>query len=362
MQYLSGVRRQIPRRAAALCLPGNRSCYTFIRKGGKDPISNVPVTLLAGFLGAGKTSTLTGILQNRAGLNVAVIVNDVASVNIDGATVRAQIQATAGTDPIELLELENGCVCCGPQAGELASSIDSLIDLGVQRGSPFDHVLIEMSGVADPAVVKQNLALGGVDVTRVVTLVDAPAFSEQWMTLDVMAERVGVVAGRNFSLGSEHEPATPLATATDLEQDPCSAQRRVVSLLLSQIEAADVVALNKVDMATEKQLATAMTTCSGLTTATQGAVVLANQRTEDATILSTTFGAAPIEALLPPLGSGATGTCEVAGCNDPSHDHSHSHGHSHAHSSPQGLDTTVDALGIDSFVFSSGDRRHCNCS
>jgi G3E family GTPase len=71
--------------------------------------------LLAGFLGAGKTTTLKGILQNRAGLNVAVIVNDVASVNIDGAIIRTEIAAAAesGSAPIELLELENGCICCG---------------------------------------------------------------------------------------------------------------------------------------------------------------------------------------------------------------------------------------------------------
>merc|ERR1711965_817575 len=77
-----------------------------------------PVTLLSGFLGAGKTSMLTSILQNREDLKVAVVVNDVAAVNVDGSIVKRELVETDG-EPVELLELQNGCVCCGPEAGEL---------------------------------------------------------------------------------------------------------------------------------------------------------------------------------------------------------------------------------------------------
>ena len=71
-----------------------------------------PVTLLSGFLGAGKTSMLTSILQNREDLKVAVVVNDVAAVNVDGSIVKRELVETDG-EPVELLELQNGCVRCG---------------------------------------------------------------------------------------------------------------------------------------------------------------------------------------------------------------------------------------------------------
>ena len=130
------------------------------------------------------------MLNNRHGLRIAVIVNDVASVNLDGAAVRALIgdelsppgcEPAGRKPPIELLELENGCVCCGPQAGELAASVQRLAALGMERGQPFDHVVVEMSGVADPSVVRTNLGAAGVEVARTVTLIDTPTFAEVWM-------------------------------------------------------------------------------------------------------------------------------------------------------------------------------------
>ena len=109
-----------------------------------------PVTLLSGFLGAGKTSMLTSILQNREDLKVAVVVNDVAAVNVDGSIVKRELVETDG-EPVELLELQNGCVCCGPEAGELAQSIRGMV-----KGRGFDHVVVELSGVADRRSSRQT--------------------------------------------------------------------------------------------------------------------------------------------------------------------------------------------------------------
>jgi hypothetical protein len=173
-----------------------------------------PVTLLSGFLGAGKTSMLTSILQNREDLKVAVVVNDVAAVNVDGSIVKRELVETDG-EPVELLELQNGCVCCGPEAGELAQSIRAMVG-----GKSFDHVVVELSGVADPSVVKANLKAGDVDVERVVTLVDAPAFCEQWMSYDVMEDRI---ADENEDPYHPTSMKKALASKADLEADPCAA-------------------------------------------------------------------------------------------------------------------------------------------
>lgn len=371
------------------------SCQSRLKDGaywhnaGALPPSSPPVTLLAGFLGAGKTTTLTHVLNNRAGLNVAVIVNDVASVNIDGATVRAQIEAAGqqegGTEqqPIELLELENGCVCCGPQAGKLADSIKALVAMGEQRDRPFGHVVVEMSGVADPSVVRANLGSAGIDVNRIVTLVDTPAFAELWMDVSAMENRTAPVPAPD----ADDAPAAPsnarsaLAAPMDLEHDPCAANRRVVSLLLAQIESADVVVLNKADLSSAEELATAEATTSALTSVALGGGILGDGvRQTDAKILRTAFGKAPLGMLLPLRGDvdrherGRVHECEDQSSHGRVHGErtvalarSLADGHAATASATQDttgadqlprrrIDTTIDGLGIDSFVFTSTDR------
>jgi G3E family GTPase len=113
----------------------------------------VPVTLLSGFLGSGKTTALKNLLENREGIKVGVIVNDVASVNIDARLLGG---GNAGGDIMAELregstvELQNGCACCS-LADELLTSIERLMD-----GRDFDAIVVELSGVADPVAVKDN--------------------------------------------------------------------------------------------------------------------------------------------------------------------------------------------------------------
>ena len=160
---MNGASRRMPMSAAARML---------MSVAEAEPTTLPPVTLLAGFLGTGKTTTLTHILSNRDGLRVGVIVNDVASVNVDGAVLRREM-TRGGGEEVAMIELENGCVCCGPQADALAPAVRSLEQLGAKRGEPFDHIVIELSGVADPDAVRDNLRAGNIDVARVVTLVDS---------------------------------------------------------------------------------------------------------------------------------------------------------------------------------------------
>jgi G3E family GTPase len=273
-----------------------------------------PTTLLGGFLGAGKTTALTHMLQNRDGLRIAVLVNDVASVNVDAMALRrTSIEVNDGD--VEMVELENGCVCCGPGAGQLAPAVASLAAKLNEAGEPaFDHIVVELSGVADPTNVQRNLNGGGVLVERKVALVDANAFPVMYNSVDEMGDR------------------DDLAGANAADADPCAVDRRVVELLLVQIETADVILVNKCDLATDDELKTTLAVCRALN--------------EKATICSTTFGDAKLNELLPPTTGAAAAEvkakaeaeaaanaqeqCDEPGCTDPSHDHSHSSEHSHS--------------------------------
>ena len=154
--------------------------------GGADACGP-PLTIIGGFLGSGKTSTLKHLLANRAGLRIGLVVNDVAEVNVDAATLR---RSDLGN--VALAELQNGCVCCGPDAENLAPTIDAL----QRRTDPatgaaaLDHVVVELSGVADPTAVQARLLGSGLLVDRTVALVDAHAFPALFAATAPLRERL----------------------------------------------------------------------------------------------------------------------------------------------------------------------------
>ncbi|ETT31881.1 cobalamin synthesis protein P47K [Paenibacillus sp. FSL R5-192] len=190
----------------------------------------VPVTVLSGYLGSGKTTVLNHVLNNRQGLKVAVIVNDMSEVNIDVALVKGE--ATLSRTEEKLVELSNGCICCTLR-DDLMQEIEKLVNEG-----KYDYILIESTGISEPVPVAQTFTYAdeesGIDLTSLarldclVTVVDANRFWHDFGSGQSLLDR-------NQATGDEDT-------------------RDVVDLLIDQIETCDVLLLNKCDLVDDTEL------------------------------------------------------------------------------------------------------------
>jgi G3E family GTPase len=135
-------------------------------------INSIPVTVITGYLGSGKTTLLNRILTHEHGKKVAVIVNEFGDVGIDS-------QLVVNADE-EILEMNNGCICCTVR-GDLIRIIGNLME----KRERFDHLVIETTGLADPAPVIQSFFVDEImrsktELDAVVTVVDARHIWEHW--------------------------------------------------------------------------------------------------------------------------------------------------------------------------------------
>ena len=186
-------------------------------------VAKLPVTVLSGFLGAGKTTVLSNILNNRDNKKVAVIVNDMSEINIDSAIVQNEVSLNRSEE--KLVEMSNGCICCTLRE-DLLEEVTKLAKEG-----RFDYLVIEATGISEPLPVAETFTFADEDG---VSLSDVAK-------LDTM---VTVVDAVNFL--KDYEEAKYLQeTGESLGEDD---ERSVADLLVDQIEFADLILISKTDL------------------------------------------------------------------------------------------------------------------
>jgi G3E family GTPase len=189
----------------------------------------IPLIILSGFLGAGKTTVLNHLLRHPKGRRLSVLVNDVGEVNIDATLARDVTQVDSGSSD-DVVELSNGCICCGIQG----AFGEAVVELAKRKP---DCIIVEATGIAEPQRIVTSLmgtdeegvsSLDFVRISNLVTLIDA-----EWWVKKIK------------------ETYEPVRRSLLLFSDP---RRPLSELLTLQVECASVIVLNKTDLVSEESI------------------------------------------------------------------------------------------------------------
>lgn len=292
----------------------------------------VPITLLTGYLGAGKTTLINHVLSNQEGYKAAVIVNDIGEVNIDAELI--QKGGTVTQKDENLVPLSNGCICCTLKV-DLMNQITELVKTG-----KFDYILIEASGICEPLPIAQSISVleGKADkkypaicrLDNIVTVVDALRMATEFGCGDALL-------------------------SDDIEEED------IENLLIQQIEFCTTIILNKTDKVSAEDLSRVK------------AMIKALQ--PKAKIIEASFGKVPVSDILntgiydfeEAVTSAGWSQAYESGADDDDddhdehehhhdehgehehgHHHHHEHHHDHEHNDEEG---EAEEYGIGTFVY-----------
>ena len=284
----------------------------------------IPVLLLTGYLGSGKTTLVNRILSNRKGIRFAVIVNDIGEVNIDADLI--QKGGIVGQSDDSLVALQNGCICCTLKM-DLVQQISDLT-----RSDRFDYIVIEASGICEPAPIAQ-------------TILNIPALGPQYNQGNTPVMDCIVTVVDALRMQSEFACGDDL-TKKDLDEED------IERLLIEQIEFCNIVLLNKASEVTPEE---------------RGRIKeIIHALNPKATIFECDYGDIDLDRIVgtgmfdfDKVATSAAWIAEIEGDHDDDddddddHDHEHEHEHEHEHHHHHHHDDEGEAeeYGIGTFVY-----------
>lgn len=190
-------------------------------------LKELPVLLLTGYLGSGKTTLVNRILSNTKGIRFAVIVNDIGEVNIDADLIAREGLVNSEDD--SLVSLQNGCICCTLQT-DLIEQVHGLLKL-----QKFDYLVIEASGICEPEPIAQ-------------TICSIPSINEYYRKYGIPRMDCITTVVDALRMKDEFSCGTALQERKFKEED-------IENLIISQIEFCNIVLLNKISEVTKDEAA-----------------------------------------------------------------------------------------------------------